>query len=75
MAQVVNLDALVPREDFLATAGLDAGSAGKSEARRTDLMKSEAFCLTLRKPDFSGKQPHGAHRPCAILSRPLSRAT
>lgn len=52
MAQVVNLDALIYREDFLATAGLDAGSAGKSEASRTDLMKNEAFCLTLRKPDF-----------------------
>lgn len=52
MAQVVNLDALIVREDFLATAGLDAGSAGKSEASRTDLTKGENFYLTLRKPDF-----------------------
>jgi len=52
MAQVVNLDALITREDFLASAGIDAGSAGKSEASRTDLTKGENFYLTLRKPDF-----------------------
>lgn len=53
MAQVVNLDALIPREDFLAsTAGPDAGLSGKSEASRTDLTKGETFHLTLRKPDF-----------------------
>jgi hypothetical protein len=52
MAQVVNLDALIPREDFLASAGIDAGSVGKSEASRTDLTKGENFYLTLRKPDF-----------------------
>jgi hypothetical protein len=53
MAQVVNLDALIPREDFLAsTAGPDAGLSGKSEASRTDLTKGETFYLTLRKPDF-----------------------
>ncbi len=52
MAQVVNLDALIPREDFLASAGIDAGAVGKSEASRTDLTKGESFYLTLRKPDF-----------------------
>jgi hypothetical protein len=52
MAQVVNLDALIPREDFLASAGVEAGSAGKSEASRTDLTKGENFYLPLRKPDF-----------------------
>jgi len=52
MAQVVNLDALIPREDFLASAGMDAGAVGKSEASRTDLTKGEHFYLTLRKPDF-----------------------
>ena len=52
MAQVVNLDALIPREDFLVSEGLDAGAAGKSEASRTDLTKGESFYLTLRKPDF-----------------------
>ena len=53
MAKVVNLDALIPREDFLATEGADdAGAGGKSEASRTDLTKGESFYLTLRKPDF-----------------------
>ena len=53
MAQVVNLDALISREDFLAsTTGSDAGLSGKSEASRTDLTKGETFYLTLRKPDF-----------------------
>jgi hypothetical protein len=52
MAQVVNLDALIAREDFLASEGVDAGVAGKSEASRTDLTKGESFYLTLRKPDF-----------------------
>jgi hypothetical protein len=53
MAQVVNLDALIPREDFLAVAsGQEAGLSGKTEASRTDLTKGETFYLTLRKPDF-----------------------
>lgn len=52
MATTVNLDALIPREDFLASVGVDAGAAGKSEASRTDLTKGESFYLTLRKPDF-----------------------
>jgi hypothetical protein len=53
MAGVVNLDALIPREDFLAVEGVDAaGSSGKSEASRTDLTKGESFYSTLRKPDF-----------------------
>ena len=53
MAEVVNLDALIPREDFLAVEGVDAaGSSGKSEASRTDLTKGESFYSTLRKPDF-----------------------
>ncbi|MDC8013877.1 DUF262 domain-containing protein [Tahibacter soli] len=53
MADTVNLDALIPREDFLAVEGVDwAGSAGKADASRTDLTKGESFCATLRKPDF-----------------------
>lgn len=52
MAEVVNLDALIQREDFLASDGPDAGSSGKSEATRTDLTKGESYFLTLRKPDF-----------------------
>jgi hypothetical protein len=50
---IVNLDALIPREDFLATdQGADAGGTGKSEISRTDLLKAELFQSTLRKPDF-----------------------
>ena len=52
VADVVNLDALIPREDFLASDGVDAGAAGKSEASRTDLTRGESFHSTLRKPDF-----------------------
>lgn len=52
MASVVNLDALLPREDFLATDGVDAGSQGKTAISETDLRKGELFHSTLRKPDF-----------------------
>lgn len=52
MAEVVNLDALIPREDFLATEGPQGGESGKPSASLTDLRKGENFSLTLRKPDF-----------------------
>lgn len=52
MASVVNLDALIPREDFLASDGADAGSQGKPTISETDLRKGELFLSTLRKPDF-----------------------
>jgi hypothetical protein len=52
MADVVNLDALIPREDFLASEGADAGAVGKVEATCTDLTEGESFYSTLRKPDF-----------------------
>jgi hypothetical protein len=52
MADIVNLDALIPREDFLASDGADAGAGGKGEISKTDLMKGESFFMTLRKPDF-----------------------
>ena len=52
MAKSVNLDALIPRDDFLATEGSVAGESGKQSASQTDLKKGESFYLTLRKPDF-----------------------
>jgi hypothetical protein len=52
MADVVNLDALILREDFNSEEGPAAGEKGKSEASKTDLSKGEHFYLTLRKPDF-----------------------
>lgn len=52
MAGVVNLDALLPREDFLAEEGPDAGAQGKPSISETDLRKGELFLSTLRKPDF-----------------------
>lgn len=52
MADVVNLDALIEREDFLAVDGADAGQEGKNEISRTDLLQGESFYSTLRKPDF-----------------------
>jgi hypothetical protein len=52
MAEIVNLDALIKREDFTSEEGAAAGEKGKSEASKTDLTKGENFHLTLRKPDF-----------------------
>ena len=49
---VVNLDALIEREDFLAEEGPEAGQKGKNEISKTDLADGESFRLTLRKPDF-----------------------
>lgn len=55
MPDVVNLDALVPREDFIAPTDADspsAGESGKQVASTTDLVPGESFSSTLRKPDF-----------------------
>ncbi len=53
MADRVNLDALIKREDFLAPEGPDeGGQSGKASASITDLTKGESFWATLRKPDF-----------------------
>jgi hypothetical protein len=52
MSDVVNLDALILREDFNSEEGPAAGEKGKSEASKTDLTKGEHFHVTLRKPDF-----------------------
>jgi hypothetical protein len=52
MADAVNLDALILREDFNSEHGAAAGEKGKSEASKTDLTKGENFYITLRKPDF-----------------------
>lgn len=52
MAEVVNLDAMIPRDDFESETGPAAGEKGKAEASKTDLSKGENFYLTLRKPDF-----------------------
>jgi hypothetical protein len=54
MADVVNLDALIDREDFVAPVGDEdgVGEGGKSSASVTDLTRGESFFGTLRKPDF-----------------------
>ncbi len=55
MADVVNLDALIPREDFLSSEAPGTGTggeSGKAEASMTDLKPREIFFVTLRKPDF-----------------------
>src|SRR6185437_13412161 len=56
MAETVNLDALIPRDDFLSdegpSTGSSAGESGKVHATVTDLRHGEAFSSTLRKPDF-----------------------
>jgi len=54
MPEIVNLDALIGREDFIAppddTTG--GGESGKQSASVTDLSRGESFSSTLRKPDF-----------------------
>ncbi|MDR0251440.1 MAG: DUF262 domain-containing protein [Burkholderiales bacterium] len=65
MAAVVNLDALIPREDFLASDGADVGSSAKTSVSRTDLTKGESFYSTLRKPDF--QRETASWTPEAIL--------
>ncbi|WP_424975564.1 GmrSD restriction endonuclease domain-containing protein [Dinoroseobacter sp. S124A] len=55
--QKVNLDALVPREDFES----DTGSSGGSDRDRislSDLEASAFFAGTLRKPDFQRETTH-----------------
>jgi hypothetical protein len=54
VADAVNLDALIPREDFIAPEDNNsgAGEGGKASASATDLKPKESFFETLRKPDF-----------------------
>ena len=54
MPETVNLDALIPREDFIAPLGDGGtpGAGGKESASATDLKRGESFFETLRKPDF-----------------------
>lgn len=55
MAEKVNLDAMIPRQDFLTEEVADGGAGGdrgKQSASATDLRKGEMFFSTLRKPDF-----------------------
>lgn len=66
MAEAVNLDALISREDFIAplddSAG--AGESGKQSASATDLTIGESFFETLRKPDF--QRETAAWTPTAV---------
>jgi len=52
MADAVNLDALMIREQFDSEEGAAAGQSGKTRVGKTDLTKGESFYMTLRKPDF-----------------------
>jgi hypothetical protein len=54
VAEIVNLDALIRREDFIAPVDNRGapGEGGKQSAGETDLKRGEAFFETLRKPDF-----------------------
>jgi hypothetical protein len=54
LAEIVNLDALIPREDFIAPIDDSGtpGEGGKASASATDLKRAESFFETLRKPDF-----------------------
>lgn len=48
----VNLDALIPRQDFLSSEGPGVGESEKKSVSITDLRKGESFFASLRKPDF-----------------------
>jgi hypothetical protein len=66
VAEVVNLDALIPREDFIAPPddSSGAGESGKQSASATDLTRGESFFATLRKPDF--QRETAAWTPTAV---------
>lgn len=52
VAEIANLDALIVRDDFLATDQLDIPSSKKGEVQVSDLRLGDSFYSTLRKPDF-----------------------
>jgi hypothetical protein len=66
VAEIVNLDALIPREDFIAPPNDSgaAGEGGKPSASTTDLLRGESFFQTLRKPDF--QRETAAWSPTAV---------
>lgn len=57
MASTVNLDALIPREDFAANA-TTAGGSPRTTLSLTDLGKAGFFQSSLRKPDFQRETTH-----------------
>lgn len=57
MASTVNLDALIPREDFAAHV-TTAGGSPRTTLSLTDLGKAGFFQSSLRKPDFQRETTH-----------------
>lgn len=55
--QKVNLDALIPREDFESGTGA-AGGSDRDRISLSDLEASAFFAGTLRKPDFQRETTH-----------------
>lgn len=55
--QKVNLDALIPREDFESGTGV-AGGSDRDRISLSDLEASAFFASTLRKPDFQRETTH-----------------
>jgi Protein of unknown function DUF262 len=53
----VNLDALIPRDDFVATAG-QVGGSPRNTIAVSDLAKNGFFQNNLRKPDFQRETTH-----------------
>ena len=56
-ANTVNLDALIPREDFAGEAD-QAGGSPRTTISLTDLGKQGFFQASLRKPDFQRETTH-----------------
>jgi len=56
-ANTVNLDALIPRDDFVASAA-QAGGSPRNTIAVSDLAKNGFFQNNLRKPDFQRETTH-----------------
>src|SRR5690554_4335330 len=58
-AKTVNLDALIPRADFVSDASLPAaGGQPRQTLALSDLQKNGFFQDSLRKPDFQRETTH-----------------
>ena len=55
----VNLDALIPREDFLVDSGPAYGESEKKSVTTTDLKEGESFYSSLRSQISKEKQMLG----------------
>lgn len=65
-AQTVNLDALIPRDDFVSDNALSGGNP-RQTISVSDLDVNGFFQNTLRKPDFQRETTHWTHKKVVDL--------